>query len=192
MIKKTCEDELLLTNLFLIAWVYSTSDPGTVRNMQGMNDDQKTGEVVQDLHFFVTTYRLKAESFMFSVVAKVIGNIVFNEIFGKAAEMLERFNHILPVLVPIFDLCLMPLIIVIFSYFHCSAPSNFPSIIMDQGSGRKFSETTKQLSTIHQIDFCHRNSATQTSRWGMLSQGIAIVHLQTQVPRISTQSNTLI
>ena len=50
--------------------------------------------------------------FMFSVVAKVIGNIVFHERFGKAAEMLGRFNYILPVLVPIFDLCLMPLIIV--------------------------------------------------------------------------------
>ena len=141
---------------------------------------KKTCEVVQDLHFFITTYRLKAESFMFSVVAKVIGNIVFHERFGIAAGMLERFNYILPVLVPIFDLCLMPLIIVIFSYFYCSAPSNFPSIIMDQGSGRKFPETTnlKQLSTIHQIDFCHWNSATQTSRWGMLSQGIVIVHFK--------------
>ena len=83
---------------------------------------------------------------MFSVVAKVIGNIVFHERFGIAAGMLERFNYILPVLVPIFDLCLIPLIIVIFSYFHCSAPSNFPSIITDQevvGNSRKL------LSTLH-------------------------------------------
>ena len=110
---------------------------------------------------------------------------------AKRRECLN--DYILPVLVPIFDLCLMPLIIVIFSYFHCSAPSNFPSIIMDQevvGNSRKLLNTLDDSSDWF-LPLKFRHSDEPTSRWGtwMLSQGIDIVHLQTQVPRISTQSN---
>ena len=84
---------------------------------------------------------------------------------AKRRECLN--DYILPVLVPIFDLCLMPLIIVIFSYFHCSAPSNFPSIIMDQevvGNSRKLLNTLDDSSDwFLPLKFRHSDEPTSRS-----------------------------